>query len=125
MRKVPPKRDPKARRFPDRTDDAHLERIRAMPCLLRGKRTRVSRWRGVYPDRKQIVEEFMHCCAGSVEAHHVELKAQGGHDHLTVPLCTAAHDELHYRGVETFAAKWGVSLEEEAGKLAPKDGAHG
>jgi hypothetical protein len=123
-RKVPKRPDPTARRFEKTRDEAHLERVRQMTCAIRGKTTRVTRWRGVYPDRKQITEEYQHVCSGPVAAHHVENKARGGHDHQTVPLCTAAHDELHYCGEKTFAAKWGVSLELEAEKLsrlAPKE----
>jgi hypothetical protein len=119
-RKIPAKRDPKARRFPDRTDEKHLAHVRRQPCLLRGKIAKVSRWRGVYPHTELVTEEYRHVCEGKVQAHHDTTKARGGHDRDTAPLCAIAHSELHRLGKRAFEELWGVSVEAAASRLAPQ-----
>lgn len=58
-----------------------------------------------------------HECSGRMEAHHVRLGAHAGMaqkpgDDLAVPLCQAAHRELHNIGQATFDRRYDVrSLE--------------
>jgi hypothetical protein len=55
-------------------------------------------------------------CVGVVDAAHTKSRGAGGDSTHLIPLCTAHHHEQHTRGVETFAAKYGLDLE----KLATK-----
>ncbi len=121
MRKLPTKKKP-GRRFPDREDAAHLEQVRAMPCLLRGKRCTQTAWRGVYPNTRQVTQEYIHICdwGSKSDPHHTVTKGRGGHDHTAVPLCFTAHREWHDLGSNAaFLAKWGVDLLGEASRLSP------
>lgn len=107
------------RRFPNREYPDHLKAVRGMPCLLQGRRTTVSAWRGTYPNTKFVTYEAIHSCEGwgRVEAHHVILKSQGGSDDLVVPACKWAHQEIHQIGLKAFEERWQVSLKAEAVKL--------
>ena len=118
LRKLPTRKKP-GRRFPDREDSAHLERVRGMPCLLRGRRCRITKWCGVYPNATLEERQYAHVCSGAVQSHHVTTKARGGHDRDTVPLCANAHHDLHRMGQKTFEVQWGVDLAAEAARLAP------
>lgn len=62
------------------------------------------------------------CCEGRIEAAHVRLGAHAGMgqkpgDDRAIPLCTAHHDEQHRIGEATFAAKYGVNLEQIAARM--------
>jgi len=77
------------RRFP-----SHLGWLRKRPCLIEGRGG--------------------HVCSGDMEAHHVN-EGSGGMaikppDFETVPVCSAAHIEIHC-GKRTFEAKYGLILE--------------
>jgi hypothetical protein len=109
LRKVSKPR-PGSRRFDGTRDEKALAATRAQRCLLSGKRCTVTRWRGTYPNVVQVEEEYMHQCSGPVQAHHPVTKARGGHDGDTVPLCWAAHTELHCIGQKAFCARWSVDL---------------
>ncbi len=122
LRKVP---KPKARRrFAGTEDRDHLNRIRAMRCVLAGRRTKVVRWLGAGYPKERVEVEVVHVCGGNVEAHHTTTRARGGHDRTAVPLCGDAHRELHRLGWRAFQDRWGVALPVIASKLseAPEKG---
>ncbi len=63
-----------------------------------------------------------HECSGKMEAHHVRENLSGGmgikpDDSEAVPLCSAAHSELHNSGAKTFEAKYKVDLSKIAADL--------
>lgn len=119
LRKLPTPKKP-GRRFPDREDAAHLRAVRGMRCLLMGRRTTVTGWRGTHPNKQQVQWEAVHSCVGAVQAHHVVLKSQGGHDDCSVPLCAAGHHHLHDVGPKAFEATWSLCLKDEAKKLSAR-----
>lgn len=102
-------RKPRVRRFPNREDPNHLQRVRAMPCAIAGKRITVKLWRGAYP-KERVRVAVIHICGGPIEVHHVTSRARGGHDRDTVPLCRDAHREYHQLGRIRFAEKWGLDV---------------
>jgi hypothetical protein len=124
MRKIAARKKPE-RRFKGTEDAAHLERVRAMPCLLRGKRCTQTVWRrppGGSPFKMPVQQEFIHVCDWSPkrDPHHTKTKGTGGHDHTAVPLCFTAHREWHDLGSnKAFLDKWGVDLVAFASQLAP------
>lgn len=122
LRKVAP-RKPGGRRFKGTEDPEHLKRVRAMRCLIAGKRTRVVRWLGAGFPKERVEVEVMHVCSGGVEAHHTTTKARGGHDRTAVPLCRDAHRELHRLGWKGFQERWNVALPIVASELARLSGA--
>lgn len=69
-------------------DPKHLKWIRKQPCVVN--------------------ERYM----ADTVAHHVQRKAQGVNDFMTVPLYHTLHDELHTGGAETFEQKYGVDLKD-------------
>lgn len=104
------------RRFPNREDPTHLAEVRKLRCIIGGKRIKYGSWKGPYP-KKWVVEDMQHICCRPIQPHHVDLLSQGGHDHMTVPLCKWAHRELHDDGPAAFEKKWDVSLKVEAVKF--------
>lgn len=63
-----------------------------------------------------------HVCDGKTEAHHVRTGTNGGTgmkpgDDFTIPLCTAAHRELHDGGETSFAILHGLDLLAHAARL--------
>lgn len=116
LRKVQKAKAPKPR--PGLDDPAHKARIRAMRCVLAGKRCQVTRWKGVYPNRVQVTEEYVHSCVGPIDPHHTVKKSQRGHDHTCVPMCRAAHEQAELLTNEGFRQKWGVALPMIASQLA-------
>jgi hypothetical protein len=120
LRKIAPKKPPKVREGLD--DAAHRQRVKALPCVLRGKRCHITRWVGVYPNKREVTEEYQHICIGPVDPHHVIYKSQRGSDFTVVPLCRGAHDEAHKLGTEGFRLRWGIALPVVAASLAPKKG---
>lgn len=63
-----------------------------------------------------------HECSGKIEAHHVRAGGNGGvglkpDDSRCVPLCSAAHKELHDKGHETFETKYKLDLAAIAHRL--------
>jgi hypothetical protein len=115
MRKI--SRPKGERRFPDREDAVHLKAVRGQRCLLQGRRTTVTAWRGTHPHKEQVTYDAIHSCSGRIECHHVELKSQGGHDRDTLSLCSAGHRQLHDIGPVAFEKMWDVSLKVEAARL--------
>lgn len=62
---------------------------------------------------------------GVIEAHHVDSKGAGGGDEQVVPLCSAAHAEIHKIGRHTFRLKYGdINLEKIAAGLWKDDAYH-
>lgn len=120
MRKVPKRPDPSARRFPDTVDDAHRKRVKAMRCLIAGKRVTLVKWVGTFPKVKQEIE-YLHVCVydnGKSDPHHVVKKSKGGHDRSCVPLCRAGHDMAEQMTNQEFLETFGVDLELEAEQLS-------
>ncbi len=77
---------------------AHLRWVKGCECLIAGKKG--------------------HVCIGAMHPHHVRKGSHTGmseypDDNLAIPLCTAAHDEIH-RGHDTFEARYGISLSKAA-----------
>ena len=105
------------RRFKASKDESALEATRSRPCLLRGKRCKVGRWKGAYPTTTLVEEEYAHVCGGEVQAHHIETKARGGADtpDNLWPLCAVAHAELHSIGQAEFEQRWGVTPHQNKG----------
>ena len=60
------------------TNAKHLKWIREQPCIITGK------------------------TGDTIDAHHVQRKAQGINDYLTVPLDHILHTQLHAQGVDYF-----------------------
>ncbi len=56
-------------------------------------------------------------CVGKMHAHHVTTRGAGGGDETCVPLCAKHHDEIHVKGVDTFAAAYKVDLPKLASQL--------
>lgn len=102
------KPNPMGRRFKDSRDDKARERVKAMRCLIAGRRGTLIHWRGL--PKVEVKDEYIHVCQGPVDPHHPKTKARGGHDRETVPLCRAAHDQLGYMGAKKFAALWGIDV---------------
>ena len=86
---------------------SHLQWIRGCECAIAGKT-------GVAPLGTLA---WVHKCVGPMQAHHVTTRGAGGGDETAVPLCVAAHKEIHDRGVQTFQDLYGVDLEAIADKL--------
>jgi hypothetical protein len=111
------------RRFKASKDEQALQETRSRPCLLRGKRCTITVWRYAgdavngSPYKSPVAQEYQHVCDSPAEAHHVTTKARGGHDGQTVPLCRAAHAELHGIGQKAFEERWDVSLSVEQAKV--------
>lgn len=68
--------------------------------------------------------EKQHECSDRIEAHHVR---EGHHamgtkpdDSEAVPLCSAAHAELHNRGAQTFEKNYKLDLLKVAAELWKK-----
>ena len=85
------------KRFPK-----HLRWLRLLPCALVGK----------------------HECEGIIEAAHDDkhpLKGMRlkGPDYAALPLCSAAHRELH-AGYETFQRKYGLNVSDACAAYAAK-----
>jgi hypothetical protein len=78
------------------------EFVRARPCIV-----------FAWSDRPQNKRDG---CTGNIEAAHTRSRGSGGDSTHLIPLCTAHHHEQHTRGVETFAAKYGLELEKLAAK---------
>ena len=77
---------------------SHLQWVKGCECLIKGKKG--------------------HVCGGIMHAHHVRKGTHTGmsqipNDSEVVPLCAIAHDEVH-KGHDTFEAKYGLSLSNEA-----------
>lgn len=119
LRKVAAKKPPKAR--PGLDDPKHKAFVKSLTCVLRGKRCRITRWVGVYPNKQQVTEEFAHCCIGPIDPHHTTKKSQNGHDRSVVPMCRGAHDEAHKLGNEGFKSRWGIALPMIASQLAERN----
>jgi hypothetical protein len=94
-----------------------LDVVRRLRCLIAYKYAHIQRWRGIYPNRKLETIEVQHVCDSPAEAHHVRTKARGGHDRETVPLCRAAHSELHQIGATAFESRWKVDLRAVAARI--------
>jgi hypothetical protein len=77
--------------------------IRTLPCVI-----------GM--DRRDGTTTVAHPCPYWTEAAHATSRGSGGDSTHLIPLCTAHHHEQHTRGVETFAAKYGLELEKLAAK---------
>ena len=82
---------------------SHMQWVRGHECAIAGK----------------------HECSGGIEAHHTRLgtpaaMSQRRGDDQTVPLCSAAHAELHARGEATFHVTYGVDLLALAAELWAK-----
>jgi hypothetical protein len=108
------------RRFPDRRDEVHLDHVRQLACLIRGKRGRLLVWRGVHPNRREEWQDVTHFCDGPSQAHHAVSKARGGHDRDCAPLCPSAHRLLHDKGRIWFAQTFGVDPVAESKRLAER-----
>lgn len=102
--------NPMGRRFKDSRDDAARDRVKAMRCLIAGKRGTLVHWRGL--PKVQVKDEYIHVCEGPVDPHHPKTKARGGHDSECRPLCRAAHNQLGYMGPKKFCALWGIDERE-------------
>jgi hypothetical protein len=93
------------RRFP-----IHLQWLRGRPCAIAGREG--------------------HVCEGKVEASHSDADGTKGMslksaDFHAVPLCSAAHRELHQTGLQTWQAKYKVNHAEQGrayGRQSPKRG---
>lgn len=81
-KKMNEQRYPKPRRV---VDEAHLQKIREMPCAGCGHRAPSD------PD-------------------HLQTRGAGGSDLFAVPLCRACHSRRHAIGTAAFEAEIGVSL---------------
>jgi hypothetical protein len=105
---------------PGLDDPKHLAKVRALPCAIRGRRTTVEKWVGVYPHRELVTMEVQHVCdlSSRSQAHHTTRKAQRGADSTAAPLCPSAHDLLHRMGVKAFEAMWQIDLAAVAAELA-------
>ena len=70
-------------------DDGLRDYVRHMPCYI--------------GDR--------HACLGTIEPHHVITKGAGGRDRYNlVPLCTAAHGEVHTMGRFSWCRRYGFTF---------------
>jgi len=117
LRRVQKPKPPRER--PGLDDPTHLAAIRAMPCLIRGKRGFVRKWVGTYPNAEQVTIEVQHVC-GPSDPHHVIRKSKCGHDWSAVPLCRSAHDLLHFElGTEEFERIFDVDLSAASRRLRP------
>lgn len=85
------------RRFKASEEQPYLAYIRSQPCLLAGRS-----WFG------RNGGEHVHRCNSPSDPHHVKTKGAGGHDRDTVPLCRAAHTEVHTIGTQSFATRYGL-----------------
>jgi hypothetical protein len=117
LRKVQRAKPPRER--PGLDDPKHLAKVRALPCLIRGKHGVIRKWVGRYPHTEQVDVEVQHVCSGASDPHHTTRKSQRGHDHSAVPLCRAAHDLLHSWGAPEFEAVWEIDLKAELRRLSP------
>ena len=122
LRKVAP-RKPGGRRFKGTEDPEHLKRVRAMRCLIAGKRAKVGKWQGVHPNKQWVEFEVVHVCRWETTAHHKKFKSQGGHDRTAIPLCVEAHAELHHYGPKAFQRRWNVPVVVRGSELAGLSGA--
>lgn len=80
---------------------SHLRWIKTRECLIAGK------WSDAGSGSKQ------HVCSHVMDPHHVHCETDGGigikpSDCYTVPLCHAAHEEVHHWGEEAFAKMWRI-----------------
>lgn len=83
---------------------AHRRWVKGCECLIKDKKG--------------------HVCRGAMHPHHVRKGTYTGmkmtpDDSVCIPLCTAAHDEVH-RGHDTFEAKYGISLSAAAAEAWQK-----
>lgn len=121
LRRIQKPKPPKERKGLD--DLQHKRAIRQMRCLLYGKRCIIGSWRGVYPNKGWVEQEYQHQCLydnGQSDPHHTVKKSHRGHDHSVVPLCRAGHDDAERLGNEGFKKRWGIALPVVASKLAPR-----